>query len=101
MRCPIAARAQIVISEDILAGVDRLVGQRQRSKFIEEAVEERLRRERQAKALRKSFGVLKAEDYPEWSTPEQISVRVANLRRQAIEMEEHELGRRADEWRAT
>lgn len=73
-------RAHVVLPEDLLKEVDRVAGKRKRSRFIEEAVRDRLSREALRLALEKTAGILRAEDYPEWSTPEQISAWVHDLR---------------------
>jgi hypothetical protein len=54
----------------MVAEIDELVGKRKRSQFIEEAIEERLKRERRLKAFRAVVGSLKGKGIPEWSTPE-------------------------------
>ncbi len=74
-------RAHIVLPEDLLEKVDKIAGKRKRSRFIEEAVRERLSREALRLALEKTAGILRAEDYPEWSTPEKTSAWVHESRR--------------------
>ena len=54
----------------LLQRIDQLVGKRKRSAFIEEAVEERVMRERLRKALRATAGMLREDYPPEWETPE-------------------------------
>jgi hypothetical protein len=60
--------------------VDGRVGRRGRSRFIAVAVEERLRREERARAIREGTGVLDPSKHPEWGTPEKVSAWVRNLR---------------------
>ncbi len=43
-----------------------------RSAYIAEAVEARLRRDRLREVVARTAGVLRAEDYPEWSTPDKV-----------------------------
>lgn len=74
-------RAHLVLSEEVVKEIDELVGKRKRSWFIEEAVREKLRRERQSAALAATAGVLSAEDYPEWATPENVAAWVHKMRR--------------------
>lgn len=81
-------RAHVLLPRPLVEAVDQLVGQRRRSRFVEEAVEEKMTRERQRQALRalkERGGVLNAADYPHWATPEQTSAWVHDLRRQADE----------------
>jgi predicted transcriptional regulator len=90
-------RAHVVLPEELLAEVDRLAGKRKRSRFVEEAVREKLTLERQRKALRESAGILNAADYPEWQTPEMISEWVRNLRQLDNERLERKLAALRDE----
>lgn len=79
-------RAHILLPRPLVEALDRLVGQRQRSRFVEAAIEEKMAREQQRQALqalREAGGVLKSSDYPHWVTPEQTSQWVHDLRQQA------------------
>jgi predicted transcriptional regulator len=73
-------RTHIVLPDDVLEELDRLVGKRTRSQFIEEAVRAKLQRERLTRALNEGAGFLKDKDYPEWETPEKISAWVRKQR---------------------
>jgi hypothetical protein len=75
-------RTTVVLSRDLVEAVDRLVGARRRSRYVEEAVAERLRRDHQMQALEDAAGVLDPADYPHWATPEQTSAWVRALRRE-------------------
>ncbi len=74
------ARVHVTLPADLLERVDRVAGKRRRSRFVEEAVREKLAREAQRATLEAGAGILSQEDYPEWSTPEDISRWVSNLR---------------------
>jgi Arc/MetJ-type ribon-helix-helix transcriptional regulator len=63
-------RTHVVLPAALLHRIDQLVGKRKRSAFIEEAVEERVKRERLRKALRATAGMLREDYPPEWETPE-------------------------------
>lgn len=76
-------RTHIVLPEDMLAEIDELVGKRKRSQFIEEAIEERLKRERRLKALDAFAGFLKDVDIPGWETPESTVEWVRQQRRES------------------
>ena len=75
-----SVRAHVILPEDLLERVDRLAGKRRRSRFVEEAVREKLAREAQAASLEAGAGVLDRGSYPEWSSPEETSRWVSALR---------------------
>lgn len=75
-------RAHIVLSEKLLSEVDRIAGKRKRSRFVEDAVREKLSREALAAALRETAGSLNPAEYPEWETPEQVSTWIRARRQQ-------------------
>lgn len=60
------ARAHVVMSDETLREIDRLVGQRSRSRFLEEAAREKLERLALASALEDTAGIVSAQAYPEW-----------------------------------
>lgn len=63
---PIAnKRTHIVISQDLVAMIDDVVGKRGRSAFLTQAAEKELMRLRQVKALKAATGSWKDEDHPE------------------------------------
>jgi metal-responsive CopG/Arc/MetJ family transcriptional regulator len=65
---------------DLLADLDSLVGKRQKSKFIIEATKKELLRLKQKKTLQAAAGILKTEDYPEFTTAADVSAWVQRLR---------------------
>jgi Arc/MetJ-type ribon-helix-helix transcriptional regulator len=58
-------RTQVVLSEELVKDIDRLVGARRRSSFLAEAAEKELLRLRQIEALRVAAGAWKNKDHPE------------------------------------
>jgi metal-responsive CopG/Arc/MetJ family transcriptional regulator len=58
-------RAHIILPEDLLAEVDRLVGERGRSAFLTEVVRQEVQRRNLLAALRAARGCWKTEDHPE------------------------------------
>ena len=58
-------RTHIVISEQLTAQIDRIVGKRGRSKFLTQAAEKELMRLGQLKALEAAAGSWKDKDHPE------------------------------------
>lgn len=88
-------RTHVILPTELVEEVDRLVGSRKRSRFVEEAIRNHLRRERMATALTQTAGSLTG-DYPEWETPEQVSAWVARGRHEDDEALERKLASRPD-----
>ena len=63
-------RTHVVIPQDLVASVDRLVGRRRRSAFFAEAAAEKLARLRLIEAAERAAGSLADVDIPGWETPE-------------------------------
>ena len=76
-------RVHIVLPDDVLEGVDKLVGPRGRSQFVAEATEELLQRKRLMKALEDLKDAPKDFGPPEWDTPEGTSAWVRSLREES------------------
>jgi metal-responsive CopG/Arc/MetJ family transcriptional regulator len=60
------ARTHVVMADEVIKAVDRLVGERGRSRFLEEAAREKLARIELESALRETSGTLNLPDHPEW-----------------------------------
>jgi len=58
-------RTHVVLSEQLVKDIDRLVGSRQRSSFLTQAAQRELMRLRQIKALDDAAGAWKDRDHPE------------------------------------
>ena len=58
-------RTHVVLSNQLVKDIDRLVGARQRSSFLTEAAKKELTRRRQIEALKAAAGAWKDEDHPE------------------------------------
>ncbi len=86
-------RTHVVLPRAVVEDVDRLVGHRGRSRFVAEAVEAKLRREKLRAALKATAGILKDADYPDWETPEKTSAWVRRLRQEDDEATERKLRR--------
>ncbi|MGH2583743.1 MAG: hypothetical protein ACRDJE_02380 [Dehalococcoidia bacterium] len=84
-------RTHVVLPREVVADVDRLVGHRRRSRYMAEAIREKLRRDKLVAALEAAAGALKDVDIPHWATPEQTSAWVRELRRQDDESTERAL----------
>jgi metal-responsive CopG/Arc/MetJ family transcriptional regulator len=86
-------RTHVVLPRELVEAVDRIVGSRRRSQYVEDAVSEKLMRDRQRAALEQYAGILDPAAHPEWSTPEQTSAWVRDLRAQAEERTARKLAR--------
>lgn len=75
-----AVRTNLMLPPELVAEVDRIAGPRNRSRYVAEAVAARLRRDRLKEVWDRSFGILKAEDYPHWATSEMVVEWVRALR---------------------
>jgi hypothetical protein len=60
-------RTHVVMPNDLVAEIDRIVGKRGRSEFIVHAAQRELKRLQQLKALEKIKGAWRDEDHPELS----------------------------------
>ena len=58
-------QANFMLPDDLLNDLKQLVGQRQQSRFVAEALRKELQREKLKNALKTSFGAWKTEDHPE------------------------------------
>ena len=76
-------RTHVVVPDELIEKVDRLVGKRRRSAFISAAVQERVRRENLLRAMREAAGSIKAEDHPEWADSKNVAAWVRRLRRES------------------
>lgn len=65
-------RTNLLLPKGLVEQVDRYAGPRGRSRFVAEALEARLKRERLREAIESTAGVLSAEDYPHWSTSDKV-----------------------------
>lgn len=65
-------RTNLLLPKDLVAEVDHFAGPRGRSRYVAEALNDRLRRDRGREAVRATAGILRAEDYPHWATPELV-----------------------------
>lgn len=76
-------RTHVLLPEDLVKEVDALAGKGKRSRFVEEAIREKLRKEKLLSALAETAGMLSAEDHPEWATPEKVASWVRESRRES------------------
>jgi len=74
-------RAHIVMPSELVEEIDAQVGPRRRSRFVQEAGDEKLRRLRLQASLAEMAGSLVDVDIPGWETPEAAAEWVRALRR--------------------
>lgn len=73
-------RTHVIIGEDIVKEIDRLVGKRKRSSFISEATQKELKRLKQISLIKKLKGSWKDEDHQELKGKEGTYKWVRKLR---------------------
>ena len=74
-------RAHVVLPDELIRQVDAEVGKRQRSRYIADALREKLRRDKLLRALDNAAGILTARAYPEWATSRKAAAWVRETRR--------------------
>lgn len=75
------ARTHVILNDEVLKAIDDKVGQRSRSRFLEEAAREKLDRIEMEAAIRKGAGLLRDEDYPHWRDTASVQEWVRASRR--------------------
>lgn len=78
------ARIHVTLDDALMAAIDKLVGQRGRSRFLEAAAREKLDRVKLEQALSSTAGILKASDYPEFKDQESVNEWVRLQRRSEL-----------------
>jgi Arc/MetJ-type ribon-helix-helix transcriptional regulator len=73
-------RAHVVLPEELLRKIDARVGQRHRSEFIQEAIEEKLNYLERIDAFRRVAGSIADGEVPEWDTRESTEKWLRELR---------------------
>lgn len=75
------ARTHVILDDEVIGAIDKLVGQRGRSRFLQEAAREKLERLELARALASTAGILQEKDYPEFKDQASINDWVRAQRR--------------------
>jgi hypothetical protein len=75
------ARTHVILSDEVIAAIDERVGERGRSRFLEDAAREKLERQDLEAAIRKGAGILKDKDYPHWRDTGSVQEWVRSARR--------------------
>jgi len=77
---PLTRKITVTLSSELLARLNKYVPARQRSHFIEQAIEEKLALIEQLAALDETAGAWSDENHPEMATEADIEQWVRNLR---------------------
>ena len=72
------SRTNVTLPSTLLAEVDRLAGPRGRSRYVAEAVAQRVRRDALGAAIRETAGAMRGR--PGWMSPEEVVRWVDDLR---------------------
>ena len=72
------ARTNLTLPEDLLAEVDSIAGPRGRSRYVAEAVAQRVKRDKLGKAIRDTAGIMVGK--PGWMSPDEVVAWVDFLR---------------------
>ena len=75
------ARTHVILGDDVIEAIDKVAGQRGRSRFLEEAAREKLDRLELEQVIRDGAGSLKEKDYPQWRDQASINEWVRAQRR--------------------
>lgn len=75
------ARTHVILPDEVISAIDERVGERGRSRFLEEAARDRLERLELEAAIREGSGVLKEKDYPHWRDTDAVKEWVRASRR--------------------
>jgi hypothetical protein len=73
-------RTHVILRDELVEEVDKRVGKRRRSEFINEAVEVQLKRLRLIESAEEAGGSLKDVDIPGWGTEESALEWVRKMR---------------------
>jgi Ribbon-helix-helix protein, copG family len=71
-------RTNVTLPAELLAEVDELAGPRGRSRYVADAVEKQVRRDRQRKVFEKTAGVMVGK--PGWMNPDEALAFARTLR---------------------
>ncbi len=77
------ARTNVTLPSDLLAEVDRYAGPRGRSRYVAEAVAQRVKRDALGAAIRETAGAMVGT--PGWMSPDKVVAWVDELRSEETE----------------
>ncbi len=73
-------RTNLLLPKTLVDEVDHYAGPRGRSRYVAEALTERLRRDRLREVVVATSGALNRADYPQWRKPDDVTAWVRELR---------------------
>lgn len=74
-------RTHVILDDEVMSAIDKLVGHRGRSRFLEAAAREKLERSELDRALESSAAIVTSEAYPEFKDQTTINRWVRSQRR--------------------
>ncbi len=77
----VMARTHVVMSDEVLAAIDEVVGKRGRSRFLEEAAAEKLERLALTEAVEATAGIARGSAYSHWRDRDAAAMWVRKTRR--------------------
>ena len=66
-------RTNLLLSKSLVEQMDREAGPRGRSRYVGDAISEKLRRDRLRRVVQQTAGVVSTDDHPEWATSEGVT----------------------------
>jgi predicted transcriptional regulator len=87
-RMRMAVRTNLLLPEDLVEALDHVAGPRGRSRYVAQAVRERIRRDEREAAMREAAGSWR--DHPDFPTSEAVVEWVRRLRREETSIREGE-----------
>lgn len=75
------ARTHVILDDELVKAIDDKVGQRGRSRFLEDAAREKLERLALEAAISEGAGVLREKDHPHWRDTASVQEWVQRSRR--------------------
>lgn len=72
------ARTNLTLPKELMAEVDALAGPRGRSRYVADAVAQRVKRDKLGKAIRETAGIMVGK--PGWMSPDEVVAWVDDLR---------------------
>ena len=76
-------RTNVTLPASLLAQIDELAGPRGRSRYVAEAVAQRVRRDALGMAIRETAGAMRGR--PGWMSPDEVTAWVDSLRSEETE----------------
>lgn len=84
-------RTNLLLPKELVNEVDHFAGPRGRSRYVAEALADKLRRDRLREVVTATAGSLDAADYPHWRTSEDVVAWVRKLRTEETDAGETEV----------